>query len=594
MRSDLCASALCFSLTLVLAGPALSTTTNPDALESAATSGQDPDESGRFARLEVHVTAVGGLSVYIDKGRVDKVQRGDVLLLFPSSGPQLRAVVRSVSKTSARAELEVTSSKVAAGDRGELLLPTERLAEPESDPGGKVVVAPGLAQEPEVALAPKPAQPEHPPWAGDISSVGADAPLLAPLKAQTPEERAATFFGRAWLDYSTTSDNQDTKTSYDSLRTGFDLTFENAFGKGGELEIDTELYRHTFDVAGGPSEDDSSIRVHRLSYLLGGSRTEPTSWQFGRFLSRGMSEFGLIDGVEWRHRQANGNSFGINLGALPVPNASLSSGDDVAIAVFHHWTANEDETLTLDSGFQKTWHKGKADRDLFVFTTNWRPADRVFVYATAWFDLYGSSELVKSTGPELTQFAANATWRTKAGDGLGLTLSRFRFPELLRQEFDPVSADELLNSEVTRVGLNGWKKVGEGLELRGRVDRWQDQDDTGGRAEIGFSARDRLYDGGTVRLDLFQDDNKYSSGPGARLTATKELAQGWLRLSYETAETQHDDFTGTQKTLARDVLRASWDMALGESWDLSLNAEQRSGDAENATTLGFYLQKRFR
>jgi len=570
----------------------------PDALAPTARVAQDPDQDGQFARLEVHVTAVSGISVYIDKGRADRLQRGDILFLYPSTGPQLRAVIRSVSKSSARAELDFDSKTAVTGDRGEVLMPKSRLAtpEPESDqPSGKVLVTPGPL--PGAESQPKADQqdlPDHPPWSADITSVDGEAPLLAPLTAQAPDERPSTMRGRAWVDYSTSTDNQGVKTTYDTLRTGFDVTFENAFGKGGELEIDSELYSRNFSSDAAPSESDSSVRVNRLNYLIGGDRTRPTSYQFGRFFSRGMSEFGVIDGFEMRHRLASGNSFGFNLGGLPVPNAALNTGDDVAVAVFHHWTRDADETLTLDSGFQKSWHKGKADRDLLVFTSNWRPAERTYIYASAWIDLYGTNDVTKPSGPELTQLFANATWRTKDGDGVGLSLSQYRIPELLRTEFDPVTASEILNSKTTRAGLNGWKKLGGGLKLRGRVDRWQDEEDSGGRFEAGLSARDRLYDGGTVELILFQDNNKFSSGPGARLTASKQTSKGWLRVSYETAETKNADFNGAQQTLGRDVLRASWDMSLGTTWDLSLNAESRSGDAEDATTIGIFLQKRFR
>lgn len=584
--------ALCLSAALFVCAPARAGLPAPRPGHPAP---QDPDEESQFARIEVHVTAVSGISVYLDKGRSEHLERGDIVFLYPSTGPQLRAVVRSVSRSSARAELDFPSTAATPGDRGEVLVPRERLAPPESKaaPTGKVEVEP--LKKPESAEpGPTPQDlPDHPPWAADLGSVDSEAPLLAPLTALTPEERTRSMHGRTWLDYSTTTDNKDTKTSYDTLRTGFDVTFENAFGKGGELEVDSELYSQSFSSDTASGESDSSVRVNRLNYLIGGDRTRPTSYQFGRFFSRGMSEFGLIDGFELRHRFDSGNGIGFHLGALPVPNAALDTGEDLALGVFHHWTRDEAETLTLDTGFQKTWHKGKADRDLLVLTSSLRPAERTFVYASAWVDIYGSGDVIKSSGPELTQLFANATWRSKAGDGVGLSLSQYRIPELLRSEFDPVTASEVLNSKTTRAGLNGWKSLGDGLRLKGRVDHWQDEDDSGGRLEAGLSARDRLYDGGTVELTLFQDDNKFSSGPGLRLSASKQTTKGWLRLSYETAETKNNGFNGVQQTLGRDVLRASWDMTLGKTWDLSLNAESRSGDAEDATTLGIFLQKRF-
>ena len=202
--------------------------------------------------------------------------------------------------------------------------------------------------------------------------------------------------------------------------------------------------------------------------------------------------------------------------------------------------------------------------------------------------------MAKGSGVELTQLFASGTWRTEAGHGWGVDLSHFRIPELLRSEYDAVTAAQLADDRTTRLGLRGWRVLGDGLRLQARGDRWEDQDDAGGRLDLELSARDRLYDGGEVRLGVFHNDNKFSSGPGLRLSASKDTPGGWLRLSFESFETKNDDFLGDQEVLGTSLLRATWDLGLPGDWDLSLSLEGRFGDADDATTLGLFVQKRFR
>ncbi len=555
-----------------------------------ASAGDAIDE--RFERIEVRVTAIGAASIFLDAGRDAGLADGDRVELFPSTGPMVRGVVRSLSSSSSRIELLDPAGGLVVGDRGEALVPRERLepapAEVPEATGPDAEAAP--IQEPR-----QPADlPEHPPWELDLDGVAADAPLLAPIEAVTPDERPMDWYGRLWFDLGSTEDREGTESSNESLRTGFDVTFENAFGIGGSLELDAEVYERLLSVEGEPDETDGTLRLDRLSYLWGGDRERPTSWQVGRFHSRGMPEFGRLDGVEYRRRLADGSSWGAHLGLLPEPGGKGSTGDDQTIGLFHRWVDGPDETLTVQSGLQKTWHEGHADRDLLVVTSTWRPAPRAFLYASAWLDLYGSDDTAKGSGLELTQLFASGTWRTEAGHGWGVTLSHFRIPELLRSEFDPVTAEQLADDRTTRLGLRGWRKLGDGLRLEARGDRWEDQDDSGGRLNLELSARDRLYEGGEVRVGVFHNDNKYSSGPGLRLSASKDTPGGWLRLSFESFETTNDDFFGEQETLGTSLLRASWDLGLPGDWDLSLSLEERFGDAEDATTLGLFVQKRFR
>ena len=74
-------------------------------------------DQDQYERLDARVTAIAGQNVYLDRGRVDQVETGDRIELYPTSGPQVRAIVRSVSKTSVRAELDLPSPTLVVGDR---------------------------------------------------------------------------------------------------------------------------------------------------------------------------------------------------------------------------------------------------------------------------------------------------------------------------------------------------------------------------------------------------------------------------------------------------------------------------------------------
>ena len=552
-----------------------------------------PSES--LERLPARVTTLTDRTVYLDLGREAGVRVGDRVELRPSSGPLLRATVRSVARASLRAELDVPATTLRVGDRAEVLVPAARLAEPAPPTGGDSPQDPTTDAPPpdEPPPEPGPDLPERPPWELDLSGVPSDAPLLAPIEAVEPSERDVLVAGRAWFDFGHTIDDQGTGARIARARLGLDAAITNAFGQGGELELDVEGFTRSFDPDGGASETDDGARLKRLSYRVGGDRSARTSWQVGRFLSDGMSEFGLIDGVEWQRRTSGGNRWGLQLGALPVPSDDLDSGDDVAIGVFHRWVSGPTEALSIDTGYQKSWHEGDADRDLVVVNTTWLPATGWFVFGSAWVDVYTSEDDLKSSGPELTQLVGTATWRSAAGNGIGATVSHNKLPQLLRDEFDAVTAAEIADVEVTRGSVYAWREVAEDVEVRGRVDAWEDQEDSGGRVELGTTVRDWAFDDGSVELAVFQDENKFSSGPGLRLGAQKSTGAGWLRLVYETARTENTGFVGTQETLVRDLVRASWDTTLGSVWDLSLNVERRGGDVEDALSVGLYIQRRF-
>ena len=110
---------------------------------------------------------------------------------------------------------------------------------------------------------------------------------------------------------------------------------------------------------------------------------------------------------------------------------------------------------------------------------------------------------------------------------------------------------------------------------------------------MSYSIRDWLYAQGEVSLALFASDWQYSSLLGGRLAANKSAPSGFWTLAWEAAQHEQDGFNGSQAEMLQQVLRASWDGEIGKGWDLSLGLDQRFGDEQGSTSLGFFLQRRF-
>jgi hypothetical protein len=254
---------------------------------------------------------------------------------------------------------------------------------------------------------------------------------------------------------------------------------------------------------------------------------------------------------------------------------------------------SEAEDLALGVAAQKTWHEGKSDRDLVILTGDWRPSETSALHSSAWIDWYTSGEDFQESGPELTRLVLSGTQRLGQSSGVGLFLTHFRYPELLADELDPAVAASLAELEVTRLSLSGWTKLSSRLRLAARADHWEDQEAAGEGGEIGLSARDLLWRRGEVTMAVSRNDGRFSSGLGWRLGASKQLHGSRLRIEYDTTDWRQDDFSGEQQALRHDALRASWDTSLGSALDLSIWAEQRFGDEQDSTALGFQLQRRF-
>ena len=517
-------------------------------------------------RIEVHVTAVSGTSVHIDKGSDDQLEPGDVVRLLPIGSPEASGVVRSVTRISSRCELQASSAGIEVGVRGEVLIPTGRRASGDG---------------------------EHPPWSYPPEEWDQEMPLLAPPRALTAAERETRISGRWYNQLDSTWDDLDGRR-YLLGRSGLDLLIENPFGRGGGLHFDGEVFSRMSSFDGNiADESETEPRLDRLSYHWGGVRGSPRRFEVGRFLQREFPEFGVLDGVELTQELASGDRIGGSAGFLPEWSPEMATGDDLQVSGYYKHFAGEDDELTLGVGAQKTWHEGKPDRDLVVTTAEWRPNARFALYGTGWIDFYGAGDEIKSDGPELTELHLNGSYRFESGNGFGLGLSRILWPELKRQEFTPLTAGELVDSELTRLYVHGWRALSKDVRLSGRADTWTDEDDSGAGGELRLGWRDLLIRDGELGFEIFSNDGAFSSATGGRVTATKASGRNYWNLSWEIAEYRQSGFAGSQENLLQQDVRLGWDRTFESGWNVSVSADQRFGDEQNALSLGFFLQRRF-
>lgn len=540
-------------------------------------------ERDEFVRVEVLCTALAGDGLYLDQGRASGIEPGDALRLYPPDGPARNGKIVSISRTSSRAQLGQGLDGLDVGMRGVVLVPKRRLeaSRPAAEPAAPAPLA--------VAPAPpeRPA-PEHPPWTAPPVEWSQDTPLLAPAHGVAPEDRPRRFDGLFYTGADWTSDEAgDEAREFLSTATGFEGRLENPFGHGGELGFDAEWFARTSDI-GAESEQESRLRLDRLSYAWGGVRGERERGEVGRFLQREFPEFGFLDGIEYAHLPDGGRSgFGASLGFMPEPDDQFRTGDDLQAALFGRLVSDESRRFSLGLGFQKTWHEGEADRDLFASQIEIHPADSTALFATALVDWYTSGDDLKDAGPELTQLFFNGSHRTPGGHGLGLFASRFRFPQLLRDEFDDVTAAEIAGSVNDRYGIDGWLTLGSSWQLYGRAEQWSDQDDSGGGGRARATWRDAFGAGGPLLFEAYVSSGKFSHTTGVRASGRKRFDFGAIGLSWDSTDY---DQQGVDEKLLQHAVRADLDLALGPRWFLALYAESRFGDEQDALSLGFALQ----
>ncbi len=533
--------------------------------------------------VNMRVTSVEPRTAIVDHGAVDGLAVGDRVQFRTRENRLFEGSIVRVDDRSAAVELDDPAFSPAPGTRASARIPRARVAAPAPVPAPPEAVTPTT----------EPTQPpEHPPWGREADDWTPEQPLLARIRPFHPEDRQPRSYGRVYTiaDYLSNTEGHRRDTF---ARVGADLTYENLFRKGGTLHVDGELNDRRTVV---PDDDDQSLtklRVDRLSYSIGGDRFSPNRWELGRFLQHEMPEFGVLDGVEWGRRLRDGDTFAASVGLMPEPDRDQEDGDDLQLAASYRFVVDESELLTVQGGYQKTFHQLAADRDLFVAKLTCLPPYDWTFGATAWIDWYTAGDDAKSSGPEITQAYVTTGRRFDDGSSLRATYTHLAFPQLDRDEFLPVTAEQLADDHSDRASLSGKLVLGSAFALFGRVGAWADQDDEGGDAEGGFEIRNFLFDGSVADAAAFGSDGRFSSTVGWRASMSVPTSHGSWRAGYEFALNRVDGFSSGNDDLPQHRITAAFESFGDSGWSLSAHADVLLFDSESALLAGLFLQRSF-
>lgn len=529
--------------------------------------------------VRFRVTAVRPAGrLVIDRGSTDKIAIDDIAFVLPRDGGRLRGKVVELEARSAVLELERRDVTVAAGTRGEFRVPNSRF---RAKPAGREQQKPRADPE-------KPGERDPPRWRTRDEGWRPGMPLLSKVRPVRPEDRAWKMAGRIYSSGSL-SRTPHAGSSDSFVRVGADLSFSNLFAAGGELRIDAETNYKT-EQNGIRGAD---VLIRRLGYTYGGTRFSPHRVDVGRFLHGEVPEFGVVDGAAWSHRLENGDRFGVSLGFLPEPDDDYESFSDLQLAGFYKWVADEHEIFSVTGGFQKTFHSGHNDRDLIVGKLDYLPGDGWDAHASIWVDLYTGNDPSKNRFAELTQGIFTLGRRFDDGSGIDVSLWHQMFPDILRRQNRPLTANRLSVDRHDRLTLSAWTPWGENSRLRGTLAGWNDEDESGANIEAGFDVRELLFENGRSDLTVFASAAQFESAVGFRIATGRTTRHGRWDASYDFTYHHRVAFPSNFADIAQHRWFAEHEFALDDGWDLSTWADANLWDSDFSVALGFYLQKRF-
>ncbi len=527
-------------------------------------------------QLEVHVTSVSGRDVYLDMGRSSGLAQGQIVRLFPPGAAELEVTVRAVSSTSARAELLPGEVPPAVGTRGEVSVPKAKPTGSTSTP-----------TKPE-----KPPVPDHPPWSRTADARGAEEPLLVPTFGQKPDERPMTLDGRVFASSFWSRDSGgDRADQYLLSRLGVHAEATNALGYGERTLFAGEIADRRSMLQAQPDREELNSRIDLLSTAFGTEHWAPLGVEVGRFLSSGLPEIGLVDGAEGVWRYGTGTRIGGGVGAYPRPFPGRASGEDLGVHGFFDYASDERRSFATTLGVQKTWHRGAPDRDLLLLRAELRPRDDVWLYANAKVDYYTASDTRKPSGFEITELFTQARWDGPK-IGAGLALSHFAYPDLKRVEYQNLPDDLVRNGKIDRASISSWIRPMQDLRLNGRIDIWQDQDNSGTSFELGSDWSNFLQSGTYLSAQVFRSDGGFQSGPGFRLLARRQVGEVSLNAGYRWYGYEINGLLTGTESYTRQAFEAGASWYVGDV-DLDLQLEHSFGTQENAYAISIYAQWRF-
>ncbi len=539
-------------------------------------------ESVENVRIELRVVSARVGSAVIDRGSADGLTRGDRITFRTREGKAYFGTLRRIEERGAQVDLDDPNFVPPAGMRGEALVPAARL---------KVALPPPPAAS-EAAPQTPPTAPEHPPWPAREDEWTQDQALLARVQPLRPSQRPSSIRGRVYsivdIIHSTEDDRSD-----GFYRLGGEATIENSRGSGERIQFDGELnYRQT-DVPDNGDDTGTYLRVDRASYAVGGNRFQPNRFEFGRFMHDNLPEFGLVDGIEWSKRRANGDRYGLSAGFMPEPDPALQSIQDFEVSASYRWIYDDSEQLSAAGGFQKTLHNSEADRDLFVGKFQYLPRNGWSFTSTGWFDYYRASDTAKGQSIEVTQAYVNTGKSWENGNSLSMVYSHLAYPELKRDEFLPVTTAQLADDHNDRLALQARVRVSDPMRLHASTGAWVDQDDSGSDLDFGVEVDDLVSERSLIDVSGFATEGKFVSVLGARAMFSRQTNFGQWGAEYELSNNRINGFNDNNDDLPQHRLRLFTDFFLDSGWSLSGHLETIVWDHENSVALGFYLQKSF-
>jgi len=550
----------------------------PPIQDAPAEAAQDAGAAD-LETIEMRVLSIEGNRARVDRGTLDGLAVHDRVVFRPLDGRHLEGSVVHVGERDALIDLDDPSAPPAAGTRAEARIPRSRR---------------GLPPAPAEFIGPLPDPPEreHPPWQRPDDEWTQGEPLLAHVRPLRPSERDPRLTGRAYsiFDYSHSTEGSRSDMF---ARAGTSLLFENFMGKGGDLHFDAEAnYRNTV-VPDDDDEEDTRLRLDRLSYAWGGNRFAPDRYEVGRFLQHVMPEFGVLDGGQWMRRAARGDIFGGSVGFIPQIDDLEETGDDIQVAAFYRWVADESEQLSLAAGYQKTFHDLNADRDLFIGKLYFAPIGGWNVAGTAWVDLYTDGDDAKGPGLGLTQAYVSAGKAWKNGGSFRATYTHREFPENDLDAFLPVTANQLADDHYERVSASVRQTLGRRAGMFGSAGAWVDEDDDGYDAEGGVEFLDVLFDAVFIEAAAFTTQGQFSNTLGYRAAIGSTESWANWRLGYDFTHDDIDGFAADNDEIPQHRVRASVNVNTETRWNFSLYAEVLLFDDEESVLAGLFLQRSF-
>jgi len=541
------------------------------ALIAAAGSVMAQDKPDAFDRIIVSVIGANGPLLTINRGMRNGIHKGDTVVFRRSGERPYVGVVRRADKNQSKVELEnlEVGEIIEVGLRGQVLVPRDR------------AIPDGMGSQ----------GPEHPEWKEPVGPWKSGTPLLAPATSPEAQERPSEFNGRVYSRYQVTDDSLNHRTT-SRLLSGLDIDWDNPFAHGGTLRFKGDLSFRNDDSANFNGKNSIS-RVQRFSYSHGDSYSDPQHLEVGRFLHTIFPEFGLIDGAEYvTHLSARGQ-LGAAVGFQPDYTDDLSTTDNLSTATFYRWVDSQEEIVSLSFGFQKTWFDGQPDRDLLASSFQWLVNPLTTLRGSVLVDYYDSSAQIESKGLGLTEFHGSLDRRFGSVAGANVYVSYFDWPELLRDKFPTPPTVTISDQQVKRGGINTWARLAKNIRVYGRMDVWTDNQSRGAFGDLRVDMRDLFYDNSELSLGIFDTEGAFSNGLGYRIRHTYWSGPTTLRASLESATYHQSGFLGSQSDLSQHTLQLGLDTRLGSDLDLSADAIQRFGDAQDSLVLGLRLTWRF-